>query len=129
MPRPQWRDPAKERSWRRLLGQWQRSGQTARDFCAAHGLSEPSFYAWRREIARRDQEGKRRTPTPTRASAAGRSASQTLPTFVPVRLAAAVATACALEVVVASGRVLRVRPGFDVDVLRQLLAVLEEPSC
>jgi hypothetical protein len=35
----------------------------------------------------------------------------------------------ALEVVTAAGRVLRVRAGFDADVLRQLLAVLEEPPC
>jgi hypothetical protein len=57
MPRPEWRDPAKERYWRRLLGQWRRSGQTGRDFCAEQQLSEPSFYAWKREIGRRDQEG------------------------------------------------------------------------
>jgi hypothetical protein len=56
MARPQGRDPAKEQRWRRLLGLWRRSGLTGRDFCAEHGLSEPSFYAWRREIARRDQE-------------------------------------------------------------------------
>ena len=55
MPKPERRDPAKEKHWRRLLRQWQRSGLTGRDFCAEHGLSEPSFYAWRREIARRDQ--------------------------------------------------------------------------
>jgi hypothetical protein len=35
-----------------------------------------------------------------------------------------------LELVVGSGRVVRVPPGFDVATLRNLLAVLEErPSC
>jgi hypothetical protein len=29
----------------------------------------------------------------------------------------------------ADQRVLRVRPGFDADALRQLLAVLEAPAC
>ena len=35
MPRPEWRDPSKEKRWRRLLKQWRRSGLTGRDFCAA----------------------------------------------------------------------------------------------
>ncbi len=117
MPKPDRRDSAKERYWRRLLRQWQRSGQTGRDFCADHGLSEPSFYGWRREIARRDQERRQSPaaqPTP-------------LPAFVPV--AVATEAAAPLEVVLAGGRRLRVAAGFDADLLRQLLRVLEEPSC
>jgi hypothetical protein len=34
-----------------------------------------------------------------------------------------------LELVLASGRCLRIPPGFDSDTLRALLAVLGEPSC
>ena len=55
MPR---RDLAKEKDWRRLLRQWRASGLSGRDFCVEQRLSEPSFYAWRREIARRDQQRK-----------------------------------------------------------------------
>jgi hypothetical protein len=128
MPRPEWRDPVKERYWRRLLAQWRRSGQTGRDFCAEHGLSEPSFYAWKREIARRDQEVRAPSKATTGASPPRRSAAAALPAFLPVTMAAA-APGAALEVLLASGRVLRVRAGFDADVLRQLLAVLEESSC
>jgi hypothetical protein len=128
MLRPEWRDPAKERHWRRWLGQWRRSGKTGRDFCAEHQLSEPSFYAWKREIARRDQEVLDRHETTTRVSASQRSGAAALPAFLPVTVDATSATA-ALEVVVAGGRLLRVLAGFDADVLRQLLAVLEEPSC
>jgi hypothetical protein len=146
MAKPEWRDPAKEKQWRRLLGQWRRSGRTGRDFCAEHQLSEPSFYAWKREIARRDQErgqegDQERTARPktsrastTQASASRRSAprgsgARALPAFMQVTTDAAVSAAGAVEVVVASGRLLRVRRGFDAQVLRQLLAVLEEPSC
>jgi hypothetical protein len=128
MPRPEWRDPAKERYWRRLLGQWRRSGQTGRDFCAEQQLSEPSFYAWKREIARRDQEGVARSKPGPEASPR-RSVAAALPAFLPVTMDVAASAAPALEIVVAHGRVLRVRPGFDADVLLQLLAVLEEPSC
>jgi hypothetical protein len=52
---------------------------------------------------------------------------------VPVGVTAGPLTASAshgtLEVVLGLGRVVRVPPGFDATTLRQLLAVLEEPSC
>jgi hypothetical protein len=145
MARPEWRDLSKERRWRRLLGQWRRSGRTGRDFCAERELSEPSFYAWKREIARRDQERTARPQAltrtkasrdhdraarpqaPTRTAASRRPVATGLPAFVPVTVEAA--GAWALEVVVAPGRLLRVRAGFDAAVLRRLLAVLEEPAC
>ena len=129
MPRPEWRDPAKEKYWRRLLATWQRSGQTGRDFCAAQGLSESNFYAWKREIAQRDLEKSTRSPAATRRSTSPRSDTVALPAFLPVTMAAAASAASVLELVLSHGRVLRVRPDFDADVLRQLLAVLEEPSC
>jgi hypothetical protein len=37
--------------------------------------------------------------------------------------------AAALEIVLSHGRLLRVRLGFDADLLRQLLAALVGPSC
>jgi hypothetical protein len=131
MPRPEWRDAAKEKHWRRLLSQWRRSGLTGRDFCAERRLAEPSFYHWKREIARRDQEAPVPTQPTAGASAPRRcvAAAAALPAFLPVTIDAAASSASALEVVLLHGRVLRVRSGFDVDLLRQLLVVLEEPSC
>jgi hypothetical protein len=106
------RQSKKELYWRDVVGRWQRSKQTIRSFCDAHGLSEQSFYAWRRTIAERDQH---------------RSAE--IPDFVPVYVAPA-AAAPALEVVAGPERVVRVPTGFDADTLRRLLAVLkEEPLC
>jgi hypothetical protein len=124
MPKRRGRDSAKERYWRRLLEEWRRSGLTGRDFCAAKAVSEASFYSWKREIARRDQEeveARRMTARPGATAAA-------LPAFLPVTMAPTPVPA-ALEVVLAGGRLLRVRGGFDGAVLRQLLAVLEAPSC
>ncbi len=127
-PRPEWRDPAKERYWRRFLEQWRRSGLTGRDFCAQHHVSEHSFYGWKREIARRDHEQATATPAlPRRPAAARRGTVAAQPAFVQVEVPR-VPTA-ALEVVLAGGRVLRVSAGFEAAVLRQLLAVLEEPPC
>lgn len=158
MAKPERRDPDKEKHWRGLLRAWRRSGLTGRDFCAKHQLSEPSFYAWRREIARRDREKpvcvkpmprptqRARRParptapatlraaaqlsvTTTRRSAAG-GTSATLPAFVNVAVGNGAAAATpAIEVVVAERRVLRVRAGFDADLLRQLVRLLEEAAC
>ena len=111
---PYKRDPVKERYWRGLLRQWRRSGLTAREFCDHQGISQPSLYAWRREIAQRDQQV---TTTP----------QATPPTFL--KLAVEAAPSSALEVVLADGRLLRVHSGCDPELLRQVLRLLEEPSC
>src|SRR5260370_770047 len=103
------RDEQKERQWRQRIAQWQTSGLSGVAFCARHDLPPASFSAWRRPLQRR----------------AAPQAS-----FVPVQLAADAATASALEVVLADGRVVRVAPGFDAATLRQVLAVLrQEPPC
>lgn len=116
------RDRAKERFWRRMLRQWRHSGQAVRDFCAEQGLAEPSFYAWRRTLAQRDRQ-ERREPRP---AASRRNGQVGVPTFVPVHVT--LGTAALLQLVVGQ-RVVRVPAGFDPATLRQLLALLEEPSC
>lgn len=120
------RDAGKERFWRDMVRRWQRSGVSIRDFCDVHGLSEPSFYGWRRELAKRDEEARER-----RAKSNTRSPRQAtdLPAFVPLQVMPT-ESASALEVVVGAGHVVRVAPGFDAATLRSLLAVLvEAPAC
>jgi hypothetical protein len=133
MSKPEWRDPEKERRWRRLLRLWRRSGLTGRDFCVKHGLQEGSFYAWRREIARRDQEEAVAPKRAARALVKGRAQRQAggrkLPAFMQVKIDGAASGTSAMEVIVANGRMLRVRPGFDGEALRQLLGLVEEPAC
>jgi transposase len=100
------RDAQKERQWRQTIREWRQSGLSVRVFCARRGLAQPSFYTWRRELAKRDAEGG---------------------AFVPVRVLGEARPTAALEVVLEGGRRLRVAAGFDPATLRQLLAVLEEP--
>jgi hypothetical protein len=120
------RDCGKERFWRRTFRQWRRSGLGVRAFCAQHDLPEPSFYAWRRIVAQRDQEAVRVRAKPERDRARGAvPANDDAPVFVPLRVIDASAQV-AFEVVLERGRVVRVLHGFDADTLRQLLAVLEE---
>jgi len=57
----------KERYWRAHVSQQARGGLSIRGYCRQHALAEPSFYAWRRELARRDQaqaKANARTSTP-----------------------------------------------------------------
>jgi hypothetical protein len=67
------RDLAREARWRGLLAAQRKSGLSVRAFCARERVTEPSFYAWRREIGLRDQE---------KAGAAMQSSA-----FVPVMVA------------------------------------------
>jgi transposase-like protein len=48
------RDAGKETFWRQALEECQSSGQSVRDFCRQRDLKESLFYAWRRELGRRD---------------------------------------------------------------------------
>ena len=103
---------SKEQFWRDTLQQFRGSGQTVRAFCKQRGLTEPSFYAWRRTIAERD--GKYTAPSSKQAK------------FVELRAqqpANALADA-PLEVVAGSRRLL-IRSGCDRALLRDVLAALE----
>ena len=51
------RSQTKERFWRRHVARQAAGRVSVRVYCERHGLAEPSFYAWRRELARRDGEG------------------------------------------------------------------------
>ena len=104
------RDPRKEEHWRRLIQLWKNSGLTVRAFCARHHLTQPSFYAWRRELQQRDAST----------------------TFVQVRVVTddQPAPSTPIEILLASGRSVRILPGFDPATLRQLLVLLQEaPLC
>jgi transposase-like protein len=107
-------DASKERVWLELVRRWQQSELSVRAFCQRHRLSEPSFYAWRRALRQRGLLDE---------------AAAAVPAFVSVAVATPVAPTPVLEVVLESGRRLRVTVGFDAELLRQVLRVLEEPAC
>ena len=119
------RDRGKEWFWRRVLRQWRRSGQGVRLYCVENGLSEASFYAWRRTIEERDGQAARRMQQRERIKDAvtQREQGERLPAFVPVTIAA---SAPSIEIALGDSRVVRVPVGFDAATLRQLLVVLQE---
>jgi hypothetical protein len=121
------RDRVKERLWRGRLAAWRRSGQSVRDYCAAEGLSEPSFYSWRRVLARRDRG--RGTKAACNSAAASASVCAGVSPFLPVRLVEDAPPSAAVEVVLRGGRVVRVAAGFAAQTLREVVAALEDLPC
>ena len=112
---------AREQRWRQTVARWRASGLRVRDFCDREGLSEPSFYQWRRRLA---QEIEAPSTPPDR----GR--------FLPVRIvdstsAAAVPAPASttIDVILGNGRRLAVHPGFPASTLLQLVQLLEELPC
>jgi transposase-like protein len=138
-------DPQREQQWQAAVRQWETSGQSIRNYCRAQGLKESAFYFWRRKLARRGrqgvtrQEGKGRQPAGNHAEGKRVSAllrpapraGQDQAGFLPVQvvLGRGQATASGVEIVVGNGRLVRVQPGFDRQLLAEVLHVLEARAC
>ncbi len=100
-----------------------------RAFCERQQLSEANFYAWRRVLRQRGLIDQDDAPV---------TRPMSLPAFVKVSVSPGAAangnvpsasSVSAIDLVLPQGRLLRVRPGFDPDSLRQLVRLLEETSC
>ena len=133
-------DPQKQTRWEEVVRRWKESGRSVRDYCRAEGLRESAFYFWRRELQRRRQPPGAVSPPRPQASQvtrASRSPKRLVPprrgtaSFLPVRVVEDAATEATggVEIVLAHGRTVRVRSGFDRQALVDVLAVLEVRPC
>ena len=111
------RSAEKEAFWRLALEEHQGSGLTARAYCEREGLSETSFYAWRKSIKKRDAEEP--------------DASHNLQALIPVDVVGAVDASPRrdepsppLEVVTPSGFTFRFHHDIDLHQLSALLGVI-----
>ena len=91
--------------WADRIAAQQGSGNSVKQFCKEQGLTEYSFYAWRKRL---------RETGPVRFALVDRRPAR------PHQRAAE----AALELVLATGERLRIGPGVDITVLRTLLGVL-----
>ena len=55
-------DPLKVQQWTRRLKRFRSSGMTVARFCRSEGVSQPSFYQWKRKLAAQDAAGERPVP-------------------------------------------------------------------
>src|SRR5258708_808653 len=111
-------DFAKQERWLELIRCWQRSQITVREFCERHHVSEASFFSWRRVLRERgllDEATPSKTAVPT-------------PAFIKLATLDAKPCVSPIELVLNHQRLLRLRPGFDADMLLELVRLLEEPT-
>jgi hypothetical protein len=132
------RDPRRERFWRVVLRKQRRSGLTVRAYCGQEQISEASYYAWRREIARRDLEPQ--APAKQQRGLTSNGASfpraRRPPAVPPVFQELAIlgddgrrgAPAC-LEIVLPDGCQVRVPSEVDRTLLGDVIAMLEARRC
>jgi hypothetical protein len=90
--------------WAERIAVQQRSGISVKQFCKERGLTEYSFYAWRKRLQERG---------PVRFALVERSVRRQGPT-----------AEAALELVLATGERLRIGTGVDAATLRAVLDVL-----
>jgi len=105
------RSQQRERFWRKLIAGQRRSGRSVLAWCGEQGVSVPSFYAWRQRLVQRDAERR-----------LGRSS------LLPVEIISSVAgeSGSALEIEWPGGMKVRVRPGCELEILRQVLTMLRQ---
>ncbi len=135
----------KERYWREIAARFEGSGLKVRAFCEQEQIKEHQFFAWRRELKRRDAT---RTASQVDHRRNGRNDPQEPNTdvhvltardaaFAPLHVVASPPTTpsspstspSSIEVIVADGRRVAVTPGFDPEALAQVLAVVERHPC
>ena len=102
--------------WRRLIDLFESRSGTVAEFCRVHRVSAPSIYQWRQRLAS------------TASSAAGPAkppkAAAILPTFVPLKLSAAIeAVPIAVRVRFSNGTVLEL-PAAREPALRTVIEAL-----
>ena len=107
-----------ESRWRELVSRQASSGMSVREFCVTEGISEPSFYSWRRRLREPSTDGgveEREEETRRRAAAAG--------AFVPVKL---LETQSSLEILHPLGYRIQVTGDVDSVALRRVVEALDE---
>lgn len=98
-----------ESRWRELVDRQAESGLSVREFCSSQGVSEPSFYSWRRRLRECEEDGA--------PEAAG------VDPFVSVKLRE---VGPPLEIVHPLGYRIQVRGAVDAAALRQVIRALDE---
>lgn len=143
------RDPQRESYWRAIIAKWKVSGKSVRLFCKEIGVSENSFYAWRREIQIRDRENLAKTlpdasaPSRIVLDSRGRKIPLTGKVteklnemkFVQVNLEASAnppspqMVEFAIEIRCPSGHVVSVRSASELTLLQNVLHLLGNNKC
>ena len=97
--------------WQKTIENWQNSDMSVRKFCKAEGLTESSFYNWRKKLT----VGK---------SQINKELLKIQPEFIKV--APPDSEHAPIELELSSGSILRINPGSDTKTLSSVLSILHE---
>jgi len=95
--------------WQMAIETWQASELSVRQFCCQEGLSEPSFYSWRKKLAKADK--------------AEYDKQEVSGPFIRVSMPGE--KQASLELVLSSGNILRIGCGADGQTLSNVISVLK----
>ena len=112
------RNPENALRWGEILKRQADSGVSVRQFCAAEGVSEPSFYSWRKKLGARSDGGAR-----GQAETSGKDRSDSGRLFVPLRV---LDTAQTLEIIHPLGYRIQVTGDVNPVALRHVIEALDE---
>ena len=98
--------------WQMAIDAWQSGGLSVRQLCKQEGLSEPSFYSWRKRL--------KKSPDPKPDHRTDCSPES----FIQVSLPGG--SASGVEFVLSSGHTLRIPVGVDRQTLTAVLSALGE---
>ena len=104
--------------WREILKRQAGSGLSVREFCATEGVSQPSFYSWRRKLRGRKNDG-----SCPRGARRPKDAPDQERMFVPLELLGA---AQSLEIIHPLGYPVQIGSEVNPVSLRQVIQVLDE---
>lgn len=125
------RSAAKEQYWREVIDGWRRSGGSVRQWCTQRQISEPSFYSWRKTLAKRNIAMAPQQP-PRRRTRRKRGPAAMIPVeIVPPSNQPPLAS---LEIILSGGVQVLVRAHCQPALLREALVALrsereESASC
>lgn len=113
------RSLAKEAYWRGHVDAQASSGDSIRGYCRRHGLSEPSFHSWRRELDKRDAQRHSLSGGGARSTGFGDAG------LIAVKIVGDATTrstaSATLEIEFPGGPVIRLREDVSVEVLRRVM--------
>jgi hypothetical protein len=109
-----------ETRWREILERQAGSGLSVRSFCAAEGIREPSFYAWRKRLRTQKANGARTVRKEARGE---KACGDNAHLFVPLKLVDAATT---LEIVHPLGYRIHVTGDVNPVALRRVIETLDE---
>ena len=105
-------DSEQQQFWQMVMETFKSSGLSVRNFCKQEGLSEPTFYSWRKKLAKSD-EPKKDKPKDAKSSA-----------FIEVAMPSE--KPCSLEFILSSGNTLRISSHANCKTLTNVLSALCE---